>query len=731
MKKSLLSLLLCTMLMAGCVGVTPIAETPTSTVAPIPTELPIPEVEPIHPDLEIISPENVDRLEELGKWGESIVYDIAIAPDRKTIATRTVDGIHFYDSQTLEEVNFIESKSDYTANQHFSVSYSSDGKYLAASGNYAVSIFNLTTGESEKRISSRLPGDPDDIHISDVEISPDNRYAVVVSDTVSAYCDGGGRNFALYDITAKYGKLLFDRYVCWPDRSRFRFTTDNHVYFFLWSALNSYPYQMDVVDLDTGKLTKSISFNDNTDDPLKTFYDISPDGNVFASIEYKDSGKATNLIDARTGKVLQIIEGSYITFAPTQDGSYTWHEIGKMSLNPSIPNCAIIPNDDRNYEEISSTENSITLLVTSYEYALIELWDTSQCKISRQVSYVRHFPTVYGVAGKFNSDGTLFANQGREGLEIWDTTSNRLRFTLHGSSFRSQTNTFTFNKNGSRLIASTAQNYSNQGKPGFIYSLDIWDTRTGSLISTIKPGGKYLPSLVTTPDPDMIATEDTTTITFWNIETGKKISSFPAANFVVSPEGDSVWMLLQGARNTITLFDLSTGKPLKSISISDAIQSVYGFYVDKKGESCAVFYINGDTTYLKRIDLQTGKEIFKMPLENRTYGFMNQGNSFLTYDYVTKNVDLWNFQSNLPIQSIYGASGRDLTISTDNRILASVYSLSYLRTRLGIWDIQSGKLLTEISTSFEITDVQFSPDGQLIVLGGADGFVHVWGVRKP
>lgn len=729
MKKFLFSLLLCTMLMAGCVGVTPVAETPTSTVAPTPTELPIPEVASIPPGLEIISPENVDRLEELGKWGESIVYDIAIAPDRKTIATRTVDGIHFYNSQTLEEVNFIESKSDYTANQHFSVSYSSDGKYLATSGNYAVSIINLTTGESEKRIFSRLPGDPDDTHISDVEISPDNRYAVVVSDTVSAYCDGGGRNFALYDITAKYGKLLFDRYVCWPDRSRFRFTTDNHVYFFLWSALNSYPYQMDVVDLDTGKLTKSISFNDNTDDPLKTFYDISPDGNVFASIEYKDSGKATNLIDARTGKVLQIIEGSYITFAPTQDGSYTWHEIGKMSLNPSIPNCAIIPNDDRNYEEISSTENSITLLVTSYEYALIELWDTSQCKISRQVSYVRHFPTVYGVAGKFNSDGTLFANQGREGLEIWDTTSNRLRFTLHGSSFRSQTNTFTFNKDGSRLIAITAQNYSNQGKPGFIYSLDIWDTRTGSLISTIKPGGKYLPSLVTTPDPDMIATEDRTAITFWNISTGSKISSFPAGNFAINPDGSSAWIILNGG-HSITLVDLKTKKTLKAISISGAVEAIRGFYMDKKGKNCVVLYTNEDLMYLKKIDLQAGKELFNTPLENRTYArLIGQGNSFLTFEI--NSVDIWNFQSNLPIQNIYGVNEWNLAISPDNRILVSIPSSYRLHTSLGIWDIQSGKLLTEISTSFEITDAQFSPDGQLIVMGGTDGFVHVWGVRKP
>ncbi len=729
MKKFLFSLLLCTMLMAGCVGVTPVAETPTSTVAPIPTELPIPEVEPIHPGLEIISPENIDRLEELGKWGESIVYDIAIAPDRKTIATRTVDGIHFYDSQTLEEVDYIEANSDYTADRYFSVSYSPDGKYLADAGNYDVSIINLATGESEKRINSRLPGDLDDTHISDVEISLDNRYAVVVSDTVSAYCDGGGRNFALYDITAKYGKLLFDRYVCWPDRSRFRFTTDNHVYFFLWSDLNSYPYQMDVVDLDTGKLTKSISFNDNTDDPLKTFYDISPDGNVFASIEYKDSGKATNLIDARTGKVLQIIEGSYITFAPTQDGSYTWHEIGKMSLNPSIPNCAIIPNDGRNYEEISSTENSITLLVTSYEYALIELWDTSQCKISRQVSYVRHFPTVYGVAGKFNSDGTLFANQGREGLEIWDTTSNRLRFTLHGSSFRSQTNTFTFNKDGSRLIAITAQNYSNQDKPGFIYSLDIWDTRTGSLISTIKPGGKYLPSLVTTPDPDMIATEDTTTITFWNIETGSKISSFPAGSFAIDPDGDSVWILFRGG-HSITLFDLKTRQPLKFVTIFHAAEVVREFYMDKKGKNCVVLYTNEDLMYLKKIDLQAGKELFNTPLENRTYArLIGQGNSFLTFEI--NSVDIWNFQTNLPIQNIYGVNEWNLAISPDNRILVSIPSSYRLHTSLGIWDIQSGKQLTEISTSFEITDAQFSPDGQLIVMGGTDGFIHVWGVRKP
>ncbi|MBI5297411.1 MAG: hypothetical protein HY869_18175 [Chloroflexi bacterium] len=726
MKKSLLSLLLCTMLMAGCVGVTPIAETPTSTVAPTPTELPIPEVESIHPGLEIISPENVDRLEELGKWGESIVYDIAIAPDRKTIAARTVDGIHFYDSQTLEEVNYIEANSDYTADRYFSVSYSPDGKYLAASGNYAVSIINLATGEREKRISSRLPGDLDDTHISDVEISPDNRHAVVVSQTLSAYCDGAGKNLALYDITAERGKLLFDRYVCAPDISRFRFTTGNHLYFFLWSALNLYPYQMDIVDLGTGRLTKNVSFDDNTDDPLRTVYDISPDEKVFASIELKDSGQVTNLIDARTGNVLQTIEEPFITFVSAQDGAYTWLQMGKSPLNSDISSCVVLPNSGMQYEEIFTEKDTVSLLVKNGRFLAIELWNINDCELSKRVSFAQY----YSGMGKFSPGGTLFAIPSGDGVEMWDTTTNQLQFAGHSTSSKLSIDAYTFNKDGSRLIIGATQQGNQGGQKYMFHSLEVWDTQAGSLITTIKTW--FSPtSLVSTPDPDIVAAVNTNMLTFWNIETGKKISSFPAANFVVSPEGDSVWILLQGARNTITLFDLSTGKPLKSISISDAIQSVYGFYVDTKGESCAVFYINGDTTYLKRIDLQTGKELFKVPLENRTYGFIDQGNSFLTYDYVTKNVDLWNFQSNLPIQSIYGTFGRDLTISPDNRILASVYSLSYLRTRLGIWDIQSGKLITEVSTPFKITDVQFSPDGQLIVMGGTDGFIHVWGVRKP
>lgn len=729
MKKLLLSFSLCAILISGCVGVTPIAETSTSTIVPAPSELSIPEIKPIHPDLEIISPENVERLEEIGKWGESIVYDIAIAPDRKTIATRTIDGIHFYDSHTLEEVNYIEAKNDYTANLHLSISYSPDGKYLELSENYSVSIINLSTGEREKRIYSPLPGDIGETYISDVEISPDNHYAVITSETRSFYCDARGNNFALYDITKEYGKRISDWYVCWPDMSRFRFTSDNRIYFFLWAATDPYPYQMNVVDLNTGRLTESISFDHRTPNPLKTFYDISPDGKVLASADYKDNNETTHLIDVNTGNVLQTIEGSYIAFAPKQDGSYTWHEMGKMSFSPNIPDCAVIPNDWRNYEEISSTENSITLLVTSYGYTSIELWDTSQCKMSRQVSYVRHFPTVYGVAGKFNSDGTLFANQGREGLEIWDTTSNRLRFTLYGSSFRSQIDNFTFNKDGSRLIASTTQNYNYQGKPSFTYSLDIWDTRTGSLLFTIKPSEKYLPSFVTTPDPDMIATDDTTAITFWNIKTGDKISSFSTRNFAVNPDGSSAWMILNGGHN-ITLFDLKTKKTLESISISGVMETVHGFYMDKKGKNCAVLYTNEGVMYLKIINLHTEKEIFKVPLEKGTSArLIGQGNSFLTFGI--DNIDIWNFQSNLPIQNIYGIDEWNLAISPDNRILASISSSYRSHASLGVWDIQSGKLLTEISTSFEITDVQFSPDGQLLVLGGADGFVHVWGVKKP
>ena len=58
-----------------------------------------------------ITPENVSQVEELMRLGEGTIEEIAWSPDGTMLAAAGSIGIHLYDSQSLEEIFFIESLS--------------------------------------------------------------------------------------------------------------------------------------------------------------------------------------------------------------------------------------------------------------------------------------------------------------------------------------------------------------------------------------------------------------------------------------------------------------------------------------------------------------------------------------------------------------------------------------------------------------------------------------------
>jgi len=76
---------------------------------------------------EIITPENAAKVEELMRLGKGSIEDIAWSPDGSRLAVAGRNNIYLYDSQSLEEIRYIESSSDLT-----SVVFSPDGRTLAS-----------------------------------------------------------------------------------------------------------------------------------------------------------------------------------------------------------------------------------------------------------------------------------------------------------------------------------------------------------------------------------------------------------------------------------------------------------------------------------------------------------------------------------------------------------------------------------------------------------------------
>ena len=145
---------------------------------------------------------------------------------------------------------------------------------------------------------------------------------------------------------------------------------------------------MDIIDLATGGLIETVFYDSQNIDPNNTYYDISSDGKVFASIGIENDQPVTRLIDADTKEVLQTMDGTF-TFMPSLDGTFSWKERRPKSDTQFRGTCKIGLDNTHVYEhykEIISNEDRISVIYT-YDslYQSLELWDVNTCNLIKQI----------------------------------------------------------------------------------------------------------------------------------------------------------------------------------------------------------------------------------------------------------------------------------------------------------------------------------------------------------
>lgn len=737
MKNANFLLLICAFFLSGCGGVTPVPTIHDSVEPKI-----TPEVIVTHPELEIISPENITKLTQIARWGDGKIYDVAISPDNQTVAISMIDGIHLYNSVTLIERQFIKREIFNTADLSLPISFSPDGNYLAISSGMGVSLLNLSTNEYDRSLLSAIP----DLNIVDIQISHDNNHIILYTSGGYYPCDGLGGNYALYDISEKYGQLIFDRYFC-NDHSGSvsRFTQDGKAYFFYWYLTSPLPYAMDIVDLSTNRLIESVSYGKIDFDPLRVFYDVSPDGKTIASLEYKDNKSITRFIDTETGKVTQTIDGVVLFETISQEGELVWRDKWKRFNPPEDETCKIILDDVDSYQKVISSGNVSTFIIFHFgSPQSLELWDTSNCEKNKEVS----FTSADGIV--FSPDGQLFVTRNGYNLNVWDVKTGQIRFSATGTQFRFPVDTFAFSKDSRLLFTGTygRENAFFPSQPYKKYSVAVWDTQTGKQVNIIESDNDFLRNIATGNNKEIVAISDSSSINFLNIKSGKLLTSTPSGIFDFTNDGDSVW-LVHGEKeqpNTITLFDILTGEKIREFQTPYLY--IQGMSLSKDNSRIALMILNNEKGHHSTVilDSETGTELYKSQLDIPFHRFISNGTFFATHGS-NGYIDLWNFQSELPFQRIYGYHSLEkakdppkydfgpydyvslVAFSPKDDFIISLGSPNNLR----LWNIQTGNLLAEIEPNFRIPTlndnaIAISPDGRLIVLTGTDGMIRLWGV---
>lgn len=293
---------------------------------------------------------------------------------------------------------------------------------------------------------------------------------------------------------------------------------------------------------------------------------------------------------------------------------------------------------------------------------------------------------VASLAIDFSSRGDALATAGDDGVvRVWDTTSGLEMLRLPGH--RGQVTSVSFHPNGATLASA-----------GVDGTARVWD---------ISPeGGREVATLVGITDPTRLAFSGDSRYlagagagapgaVIWNTETWTVRHEVDGASDVaVSPDGASFATIAEGG--VATVWNTDSGEPL--------------------------FLLRRDATP-SAIDISTA------------IAFTPDGRLLITGDKVG-SVRVWAADSGRAVETMagthFGAVG-GLEIDAAGRYVLSISSEDVDPPR--VWDIATGR---EVSTptpmgraantpaTGPVTAAALSPDGEMVLIGGADGVTRAW-----
>jgi WD40 repeat protein len=290
-------------------------------------------------------------------------------------------------------------------------------------------------------------------------------------------------------------------------------------------------------------------------------------------------------------------------------------------------------------------------------------------------------------------------------MKVWDARKGRKFLTLNrytnpvrsattpdGTRITNETETVAFSPDSTRIVTGGGKliwkPVSMGGKQ--IHGdgeANVWDTRTGQKILTLKGQNKWVDSVAYSPDGTRIVTgTDDRTAKVWDARTGQEILALNGHEKGVtavtySPDGKRI---VTGSRDGIArVWNAQTGQELLALKGHEQDITAVAYSPDGKR-----IVTGSEDNTAKVWDAQTGQEI--LTLAN------------------------------------HGRGGDSVAFSPDSqRIVMCHYESMSGDGGASVCDAQTGREILVLPTNGGVVGVAFSPDGQRIVTGTGDS-VKVW-----
>lgn len=613
---------------------------PTSPPLPVPTFTPIAEQDAF----QIPKPEGA-----FARLGKGLLTDFAISPDGSKIAIAAFTGVYYHDSDTLQQIWFLE-----TSSPAYSIDFTSRGDKLVVGtlGGSAI-LVNTQNGAIDKTILV-APGEK----IMDVAVSPDG--AVLA-------CGSEKGSVTIIDLE-KDRKVNEIGGHSQPIRS-LQFIPDSQIL-----AIGTYNGYVDFWDIANNQMLKA--YNESSDSYWPVI--ISQDG------KYAASGKADQSIEIYTINNTEILEfASYhpyddylnsLAFSPTGDFLIAGFEDGTLILLDS-------KNGDR-INTFQPTEGAIGNVFFSRDGNEVFLQSTNNVLSVLNLNFDQVVGSIYGFTQpimdlKLIPDSSLIATGNLNGtVSTWDFEKRNLLFQLP-----------IFSGEEVWKIAVAPDGKTIGATPWNTY-ISIWSLEDGQSKKVFNGNQDVVIDIAYSPDGEILAAGDLSgNVILWDTTSGQAIKTLPyhqGGVYSLLFFDDGQKLAVASDQNKVIIWDVNSGERIQSLEVPYEVPASLAFSADEK--YLAAGCENGDVLVW---DIVSGELLFgDIGHSSLVYAIaFNPVGNILASGSVDSTIVLWDMQTGQKINTLNGHSAdiHGLLFSPDGQTLIS----SSLDGSLIFWDMSS------------------------------------------
>ncbi len=555
---------------------------PTSTLTPTPTITPTPKL-PVAPGTQMpaatsaISGGNLDQVVELARWGKGVISDIAYSSDGKTVAVASSLGISIRQSDTLDELSYVETGGIYVYN----VAFSPDGKSIAAGlDDKTAKIWNISDGSLLKTFEGHTG------YVRSVAFSPDGTMLATGSGDKTAnvwnISDGS-------IVTTVKGHTLLITAVLFSPDGQFIFTGSadgtvrktqisdgtmarafgaNWIYDMALSAdgntlvvynngLFNFRGNGEIIvwQVDNGKKLATIKGGQRYGNDIRTIA-LSPDGKYIAAGWRDYTLKIWNVSNGEVKSTLEDLKPKgqlyygYFTVAFSPDGNTVAmagrNVIGLWNVSSGSMIKSVKPNSEA-VRGIALSPDGKTLAATEGIYVYL-----------RQVLDGNPVPSQEEIEGTgdiaFSPDGnSLAVGLWEQDAKIWPVSDKGVRQAFETEAKEWEVSGVAFSPDGTVLAL------------GISPYIELRSVSDGSLIRTMNTGDstfRTLTDLAFSGDGSMIASAIYGTIKVFRVEDGKLLKSYNQGGNYLAFSPDNSMIAGGSGKGVIQIWKVPEEAPL-------------------------------------------------------------------------------------------------------------------------------------------------------------------------